>query len=217
MVWKEVPGFEGRYEVSDLGEIRNTETGIELKGYINTNGYPRVVLRRNGKSVPRYIHQLVALAFLGEPPEGKPNVLHWDDNPENNRVENLRWGDQRENGKDWVRNHGGHFNSKKTHCAQGHPFDEYNTRVTVTETGVEHRVCKACMSKRVRAFNKAAKGAEPPEHGTMYAYSTFKCRCDTCREFMRGYSKAYREKNRERINAKKREAYARKKAASQGD
>ena len=52
-----------------------------------------------------YIHRLVAEHFIpNDDPEYKKCVLHWDDDPHNNRVENLRWGTQKENFEDSVRN-----------------------------------------------------------------------------------------------------------------
>jgi HNH endonuclease len=69
-------------------------------------GYPRVELRNSGgKSTRRYalVHLLVLEAFVGPCPKGM-EACHWDDNPINNELENLRWGTRRENREDCRRN-----------------------------------------------------------------------------------------------------------------
>lgn len=70
----------------------------------NREGRPRVKLRVEGASRWFNIHQLVCRSFHGDPPSGKPSVLHWDDDPWNNRVDNLRWGSQSDNHEDRRRN-----------------------------------------------------------------------------------------------------------------
>ena len=57
----------------------------------------------NGKHREVYIHRMVAMEYIPNP-KGYSNVLHWDDDPTNNNVENLRWGTQRMNWEDSVRN-----------------------------------------------------------------------------------------------------------------
>lgn len=71
------------------------------------------------------VHRLVMEAFVGPCPEGL-EVLHWDDNPANNHLSNLRYGTRSENVKDRVRNGIHHFASR-THCLRGHEFTLENT------------------------------------------------------------------------------------------
>jgi len=157
--WAPVPDFEGLYEVSTLGEVRRPfrkktgQPGTPLSNGVN-KGYPFVVLYRDGRRHVRYLHRLVALAFLEEPKPGM-EVCHNDGNPMNPRLKNLRWGTRSENVRDAVR-HGTKFFAKKRQCPAGHPYDEENTYI---QNG--SRVCRACRrlgNRRYRARKKAASG-----------------------------------------------------------
>lgn len=102
--WKPVVGFDGLYEVSDLGNVRSMGrlvpypnsrprrlVGRTLRPARNVeSGYPFVNLRRNGRQRIVCVHTLVLEAFVGPRPEGM-ECCHWDGNPENNRLDNLRW------------------------------------------------------------------------------------------------------------------------------
>ena len=108
--WKPIEGFEGYYEISNQGRIRSvdrrcrthsTEAGRRVKGQLmkptdNGNGYLVIHLKKNGKRISRYIHRLVAEAFL-EMPTGSNVVDHIDYNKKNNAVDNLQWCTQKEN------------------------------------------------------------------------------------------------------------------------
>lgn len=85
--WIKIKGFEN-YSVSSEGRVRNDKRNRLLKHEINEWGYHRVSLRP-GK-VHFFVHRLVAMMFLDNP-NGYEIVNHKDENPGNNRVENLEW------------------------------------------------------------------------------------------------------------------------------
>lgn len=104
--WLPVPGFEGIYEVSDMGSVRSLpridasghrRSGRLLRPGFVPDGYPTYVLCKPGIPKRCYsAHRLVALAFL-ENPEGKPHVNHKDGNKKNPALTNLEWATVREN------------------------------------------------------------------------------------------------------------------------
>lgn len=114
--WKSAVGFEGMYEVSDLGGVRRLETTARgrclklrtlpaalLKQHRNHAGYAWITLsgvpgvdgiRKKSKKV---VHRLVAEAFLGQAPSEAHQINHLDGNKENNRLSNLEWVTPKEN------------------------------------------------------------------------------------------------------------------------
>jgi len=113
MHWKPVVGFEEVYEVSEFGDVRRikpaqgTRRGTLLKPINDGRGYAVYNLHSPGRRVRAKAHRLVLEAFVGASPDGMW-ALHYDDNPQNNHVSNLRWGTRIENGADRARN-GGKF------------------------------------------------------------------------------------------------------------
>ena len=107
-IWKDVIGYEGLYQVSNLGRVKSLDKICgNRKGVIkskllnfqdNGKGYKNVNLYNNKKNKCVYIHRLVAGAFLAKI-EGKECVNHIDGNKSNNSLENLEWCTRSENMK----------------------------------------------------------------------------------------------------------------------
>lgn len=104
-IWKDIPGYEGYYQVSNKGNVKSVERIIHcglnhsvvrhinefiMKPYNGNSGYLTVILQRNGKNRLWLIHRLVALTFIDNP-GGLECVNHKDENKLNNSVENLEW------------------------------------------------------------------------------------------------------------------------------
>lgn len=85
--WSEIEGFSP-YEVSNIGRVRG-RNGV-MKPVPLKNGYLTVILRKGGKSYCKYIHRLVASAFLPTA-DKRLQINHRDKNKANNRVDNLEW------------------------------------------------------------------------------------------------------------------------------
>ena len=98
-VWKPILGYEGRYEVSNMGNVRSCDRIKHCRNQVGTydvfvkskpmafhylkRGYIQIILTKDGKRRGLLVHRLVAQAFLPNP-ENKPEVNHKDRNPSNN-------------------------------------------------------------------------------------------------------------------------------------
>lgn len=88
--WKNIIGYEGLYEVSDKGNVRNVRRNTLLKLSKTKYGYIQVYLYKNGIRTGLKVHRLVAQAFI-ENPDNLPEVNHRDEDKLNNSVDNLEW------------------------------------------------------------------------------------------------------------------------------
>lgn len=89
-IWKDIEGYEGLYQVSNMGRVKSVRKNIILKNKIESNGYERVHLYKNKGYKHFLIHRLVANAFIPNT-DNLPQVNHKDENKANNRVDNLEW------------------------------------------------------------------------------------------------------------------------------
>lgn len=109
-VWKPIPGYEGHYEVSNMGRVRGLDRtrrmvskkgmehtafvkGVTIQPHFDSRGcYQIVGLNKDGKHKTRLVHRLVAETFIPNP-DNLPEVNHIDENKINNAVSNLEWCD----------------------------------------------------------------------------------------------------------------------------
>lgn len=105
-IWKDIFGFEGLYQVSNLGHVRSLTRTVEqmnrggmckttypskmLRPTTTPNGYKQVRLSKNNKQIHKNVHRLVAETFIPNP-NSLPQVNHIDSNKSNNMVSNLEW------------------------------------------------------------------------------------------------------------------------------
>lgn len=95
IIFKDIPGWEGEYQVSNIGEVYSLKSNIILKQYLRGREnrlYYYVSLSKNGKHKQYKVSRLVAITFLPNP-DNLPVVNHKDENKLNNHVENLEWCD----------------------------------------------------------------------------------------------------------------------------
>ena len=189
--WRPVVGYEGLYEVSDLGRVkalarkRTHYSGVDSQfpekiqaqtpndsGHLITH-----LTSEKGKRSGKLVHRLVAEAFLGSEPEGKPLVLHWDDSPVNNHLSNLRWGNSSENQRDAIRN-GLNPRANMVACFRGHEYTDDSTYWVKERTS---RHCKICRDGwRERTDSETV-------HGALSSYTNRRCRCERCLNAHRVY------------------------------
>lgn len=125
-IWKDIKGYEGLYQVSNLGRVRSffnsrthklTDTPVlRTPGNLRA-GYLNLILCKNGKRKTVMIHRVVAETFIPNP-DNKRTVNHIDGNKTNNRVDNLEWNTDSENQLHAHRNGLKPKNSKPVRCIE---------------------------------------------------------------------------------------------------
>ena len=100
-IWKDILGYEGKYQVSNQGRIKslnynNTSQERVMRLISTKDGYLQVGLHKDGKRKNHLVHRLVAQTFI-ENPSGKPCIDHINTIKTDNRVDNLRWATCKEN------------------------------------------------------------------------------------------------------------------------
>lgn len=141
-IWKDIPGYEGLYQVSNDGlikavskihKIRENCTMLcrerIMKPYESRGGYLSITLCKDKRKKGYLIHKIVALSFIPNP-ENKPFVDHIDTNRKNNMVENLRWCTTKENAANPITRTHLHEAMIGNKRALGHKFsEERNQRI----------------------------------------------------------------------------------------
>lgn len=144
--WKDVPGYEGLYQVSDKGRVRSLPRKGRLnekilKPDIQRGGYERLLLCKDGEAKMFLVHGLVLEAFIGPAP-ARMECRHLDGTRDNNHLLNLRWGTRVENMADKIR-----------HGTTARLFGEHNPRAKLCEDDVRKiRVMKGTLQEVADQF-----------------------------------------------------------------
>lgn len=157
-IWLPVVGYEGYYEVSDMGNIRNARSK-RVRAISHTKQYSHLLLSVGGKHTTKRVHRLVAEAFLPAV-EGKLHVNHKNGDRHDNRVENLEWVTQAENNLHAYRTlhrkppQLGHVPpNRKVEDSSVKDMDRMNREgMTTDEIGVKYGVCGSTIRKHLRKF-----------------------------------------------------------------
>ena len=181
-IWKDVLGYEGYYQISNLGNIKSVDRYIKSRsGNLflrkgkpmfpaqNGNGYLHVILNKNNKPKNHRIHRMVALVFLPAQ-EHRTDVNHIDGNKLNNRVDNLEWTTHKENcdhsmnvlGND-LSGHGVKATSKtiKLKDKETNEIIECKSYAEAArKLGISHQVISKYLNKDKKAINFSDKKYE---------------------------------------------------------
>ena len=162
-VWKPVPGYEGLYEVSDQGRVRNAQKRI-LSPNRQTNGYLCVHLYKCGRHTrsPKTIHKLVATAFLMKP-EGAVEVNHKNFNRQDNSTSNLEWVTHGENVRHTIASGRRHLPGKpiKGVCVRSGAVVVFNSQIAAE---------RALRGKQTGGISGAMKRGRPA-YGFVWGYA----------------------------------------------
>ncbi|WP_343342471.1 NUMOD4 domain-containing protein [Terrisporobacter petrolearius] len=115
IVWKDIKGYEGLYQVSNFGQVYSLKRKKYIKAYVDKDGYLRVGLSKNGKQKGYIVHRLVATAYIPNP-NNYPMINHRDETRQNNKVSNLEW----------------------CTCTYNNNFGTRNERLSKTKKGKKH-------------------------------------------------------------------------------
>lgn len=158
-IWKDIPGYEGLYQVNWYGEIKSLKRqGVKedhiIKPQKTKDGYMQVYLHKNGKHLHTGVHRLVAMAFLPNP-EGLPEVNHINEDKSDNRAVNLEWCT-----KEYNRNYGTRLeraaksNMKKVICIEtGQVFE--SVKAATAAMGLR---CSTSITNVLKGYRKSAAG-----------------------------------------------------------
>ena len=147
-IWKDVKGYEGKYQVSNLGKVRSLDwrgsgTVKELTLKDQNRGYVQVNLGARTFSV----HRLVAEAFIPNP-QGLPLIDHLDEDKTNNKADNLEWCDHKENTRRWMVNHPGVLNAPRHSRKRRTPHKNQGAILQIALDGTEVRKWENAVSVR---------------------------------------------------------------------
>lgn len=174
-LWKDIRGYEGLYQVSNFGRVRNNKLRILKPSIRNNDGRYVINLRKDGKTKMHRVHRLVAEAFIPNP-DNLPQINHKDENPGNNFVfvnpdgsvdfekSNLEWCDAKYNN-----NYGTHKQrvsaSNKNHPVLSKPvkqIDKQGDIVNIFPSAIEASRYLNCYPSQIidvcNGHHKTARG-----------------------------------------------------------
>lgn len=147
--WRPVKGYEGLYEVSNMGRVKSLHTsqGRILKQYTKDNEYMKVNLSKDGTCNTKRVHRLVATAFI-QNPNNYEVINHKDGNKKNNTVDNLEWCTRSYNTKHAYRNGLINMDTRKKSIILYKRYGEYKSIAEAAEAlGVNRRVLSKAINQ----------------------------------------------------------------------
>lgn len=152
-MWKDIPGFNGAYQISNYGRLKSYKQHKErlMSLHPNRYGYVEKQLYKNNKYINKKIHRLVAEAFIPNP-DNLPEVNHKDGNKQNNCVNNLEWCTPKEN--NWHRYHVLHkcwSSDKRVLCVETEVIYSSITSASQATNIDGGSISKVCHNKRKTA------------------------------------------------------------------
>lgn len=170
-IWKDIEGYEGIYQVSNLGRVKSFDTkdklgrirtGRVLKPLKHTLGYLNIGLYKNNTVSKKLIHRLVAQSFIPNP-ENKPEINHIDEDKTNNNINNLEWSTRKENC-----NHGTH--NERMRKTLSIPILAINLKTGVVEEFYGANECATQLGLNQSHITSVLKGRYKQTGGYTFKY-----------------------------------------------
>ena len=190
-IWKDIRGYEGLYQVSNLGRVRSLDRYVNsaiknnnkvikkgkiLRSNSNWNNYLQVHLSKYGKSKMITIHRLVAQTFIPNP-KNLPQINHKDGNKLNNCIDNLEWCTAKENvnhswklglSKPYQRSKGKLTNYSKSLCKKVEQYDLQGNLLNVYNSLSEASRKTNCFASDICS---CCKGKQKTSHNFIWKYT----------------------------------------------
>ena len=179
-VWKDIEGYEGLYQVSNLGRVKSLSRidslGRKYKEKMlrqsNSRGYLHICLSKDNNRKGYQTHRLVAQAFVSNP-KNKPQVNHIDEDKTNNQANNLNWMTSKEN-NDWGTRKSRAIkssinNPKRDYLRLGKKFSK--PIYYINEKG--EKICFSGIHEAARVLNATASGISANLNGRLKTYRGF--------------------------------------------
>ena len=166
-IWKDIPSYEGLYQVSNLGRVKSLKRQLILKPMRTKKGYLCVALYKCPIRKFKPIHRLVAQAFIPNP-KNLPQVNHKDENKENNYVDNLEYCTNKYNELYGTRIERVSKNLEHRRITSVNQYDLYGTFIKSWKTAKD-----AAQSMKIPASSicKCCKGIRNQTHNYMWRYN----------------------------------------------
>lgn len=177
-IWRDIPGFEGEYQVSTMGNVRTIEHLVPWRGrlyhvksklikkQIGTKGYIIVRVHKNGVGKTLKVHKLIKNTFHGPNPKDKPEINHIDENKDNNSISNLEFCDSDYNNNYGTRNE----RIKETLRKQLKPINQYDINHNFIKRWESSIDIQETLGIKSHLITRCCRGVGKTVHGFVWKY-----------------------------------------------